>query len=102
VLGHAVVSSKGYTLGLGDAGLRLTAGIVLATVLAGMLGVVVDAITRNPTTAMVAIFGTWIAEKIVGGLLGDAAQYMPFALIENVLGLTAPMAWGYAALASRG
>ena len=101
-LGQAVVSSKGYTLDLGDAGLRMTAGIVLATVFAGMLGVVVGAITRNPTTAMVAIFGVWIAGKIIGDWIGDAAQYLPFALLENVLGLTTPMAWGYAALSLGG
>lgn len=35
-------------------------------------------------------------------MLGDIAQYLPFALIENVLGLNAPMAWGYAALALGG
>ena len=98
-LGQAVVSSKGYTLDLADGGLRMTAGIVLATAFAGMLGVVVGAMTRNPTTAMVAIFGVWIAGKIIGDWIGDAAQYLPFALIENVLGLTAGIAWGYAALA---
>jgi ABC-2 type transport system permease protein len=102
VLGEAVASSKGYTLDLGDGGLRMTAGIVVGTLLAGVLGVVVGSITRNPTTAMVAIFGVWIAEKIIGGLLGDAAQYLPFALIETVLGLTGTLAWGYAALALAG
>jgi ABC-2 type transport system permease protein len=101
-LGEAVVSSKGYTLGLADGGLRMTAGIVLATAFAGMLGVVVGAITRNPTTAMVAIFGVWIAGKIVGDWIGDAAQYLPFSLIETVLGLGEGMAWGYAALALAG
>ena len=101
-LGEAVVSSKGYTLELGEAGLRMTAGIAVAAMLAGMLGVVVGSITRNPTTAMVAIFGFWITEKIAGGWFGDAAAYFPFALVENVLGLTTPMAWGYAALALAG
>ena len=101
-LGEAVASSKGYTLDLGDGGLRMAGGIVVGTLLAGTLGVVVGSITRNPTTAMVAIFGVWIAEKIVGGLLGDAAQYLPFALLENVLGLTGTLAWGYAALALAG
>jgi ABC-2 type transport system permease protein len=101
-LGEAVVSSKGLTLELGEAGLRLTASIAAAAVLAGMLGVVVGSITRNPTTAMVAIFGCWITEKIAGGWFGDAAAYFPFALLENVLGLTTPMAWGYAALALAG
>ena len=101
-LGEAVVSSKGYSLELGEAGLRLTAGIVVATTLAAMLGVVVGSITRNPTTAMVAIFGFWMTEKIAGGWFGDVAQYLPFALIENTLGLISPMAWGYAALALAG
>jgi ABC-2 type transport system permease protein len=101
-LGEAVVSSKGYSLELGEAGLRLTAGIVVATALAAMLGVVVGSITRNPTTAMVAIFGLWMTEKIAGGWFGDVAQYFPFALIENTLGLISPMAWGYAALALAG
>lgn len=101
-LGQAVVSSKGYTLDLGDAGMRMAAGMAIATIFAGMLGVVVGSITRNPTVAMVAVFGAWMFEKIAGGWFGDVAQYFPFALIENVLGLTEPMAWGYAALALAG
>jgi hypothetical protein len=101
-LGQAVVSSKGYTLDLGGAGLRMAAGMVIATMLAGRLGVVVGSITRNPTIAMVAVFGAWMVEKIAGGWFGDVAQFFPFALIENVLGLTTPMAWGYAALALAG
>ena len=101
-LGEAVVSSKGYTLDLADGGLRMTAGIVLATAFAGMLGVVVGALTRNPTTAMVAIFGAWIAGKIIGDWLGDAAQYLPFSLVETVLGLGGVISWGYAALALAG
>jgi ABC-2 type transport system permease protein len=102
VLGQAVVSSKGYTLDLAAGGARMAAGIAVATMLAGMLGVVVGSITRNPTTAMVAVFGVWMFEKIAGGWFGEVAQYFPFALIENVLGLTDPMAWGYAVLALAG
>ena len=52
-----------------------------------MLGVVVGSLTRNPTTAMVVIFGVWIAEKIAGGWLGDAGHYLPFTLVESTLGL---------------
>jgi ABC-2 type transport system permease protein len=101
-IGEAVVSAKGYTLDLGDAGLRMTATIVVATALAAMFGVVVGTLTRNPTTAMVVIFGVWIAEKIAGGWLGGIGHYLPFTLIEDTLGLIKPMAWGYAALALAG
>ena len=102
-LGEAVVSSKGYTLDLGDAGLLPgRAHRRRHRRSAGMLGVIVGSLTRNPTTAMVVIFGVWIAEKIAGGWLGDAGHYLPFTLIENTLGLIKPMAWGYAALALAG
>jgi ABC-2 type transport system permease protein len=102
VLGQAVVSSKGYTLDLASGGARMAAGIVVATVLAGLLGVIVGFITRNPTTALVAVFGGWIGEKIAGDWLGTAAQYLPFHLVENVLGLTPSLAFGYAVLALAG
>ena len=67
-----------------------------------MLGVVVGALTRNPTTAMVTIFGVWIAGKIVGDWIGEAARYLPFSLLENVRGFGEGLAWGYAALALLG
>ena len=102
VLGQAVVSSKGYTLDLASGGARMAAGIVLATVIAGILGVLVGSITRNPTTALVAVFGGWIAEKIAGDWIGAAAQYLPFHLIETVLGLTGGLALGTAVLALAG
>lgn len=101
-LGEAVVSSKGLTLDLGTAWPRMAGSIAVATALAGMLGVVVGTLTRNPTSAMVVIFGVWIAEKIAGGWLGGAGHYLPFTLIEDTLGLIKPMAWGYAALALAG
>ena len=98
-LAELVVSSKGYTLDLADAGLRLAAGAGIAGALAGMLGVVAGFLTRNPTTAMVAIFGTWIGEKIVGGWLGAGGRFLPYTLVENVLGLPAALSFGAAAAA---
>jgi ABC-2 type transport system permease protein len=90
-LSEAVVSGKGYTLDLGHAGARMAAGAALAGALAAMLGVTAGTLTRNPTTAVVAIFGIWMAEK-VSGLLG------PFTLLEAVLGLQGPLSLGLAAL----
>ena len=99
-LGEAVVSSKGYTLDLADAGLRMTAGIVRRDRVRGACSASSSApspATRRPRWS--TIFGVWIAGKIVGDWIGDAAQYLPFSLIENVLGLDQGIAWGYAALA---
>jgi ABC-2 type transport system permease protein len=90
-LSEAVVSGKGYTLDLGHAGARMAAGAALAGALAAMLGVTAGTLTRNPTTAVVAIFGIWMAEK-VSGLLG------PFTLLEAVLGLQGPLSLGLAAV----
>jgi ABC-2 type transport system permease protein len=88
-IGQAVVSSKGYTLGLADEGVSMMAGAALAGAAAGMLGVIAGFLTRNPTTAVVAIFGTWMGEKIAG-LPG------PFTLAESVLGLESPLSFGVA------
>ena len=93
-----MVSSKGYTLDLGDGGLRMAAGIVLATAFAAMLGVVVGAITRNPTTAMVAIFGVWIVGKIVGGW-SATRRSTSRSPCWRTCSVSGPRAWGYAALA---
>jgi ABC-2 type transport system permease protein len=89
-LAELVVSSKGYTLDLADGGLRIAAGAGLAGALAGMLGVVAGFLTRNPTTAVVVIFGAWMVEKIAG-VPG------PFTLAESVLGLESPLSLGVAA-----
>jgi ABC-2 type transport system permease protein len=89
-IGQAVVSSKGYTLGLADHGVSMLAGAALAGAAAGMLGVIVGFLTRNPTNAIVVIFATWMAEKIAG-LPG------PFTLAEAVLGLEGPLSFGAAA-----
>jgi ABC-2 type transport system permease protein len=89
-IGQVVVSSKGYTLGLADAGVSMMAGAALAGGMAGMLGVITGFLTRNPTNAIVAIFATWMVEKIAG-LPG------PFTLAEGVLGLEGPLSLGVAA-----
>jgi ABC-2 type transport system permease protein len=98
-LAELVVSSKGYTLDLADGGLRIAAGAGIGGALAGMLGVVAGFLTRNPTTAMVAIFGTWIGEKIVGDWLGAGGRFLPYTLVENVLGLPGALSFGAAAAA---
>jgi len=98
-LAQITIGSKDLTLDLAGGGARMVGGVVLAAMLAGMLGVIAGALTRNPATAMVAIFGGLIAEKVAGGYLGGAGRFLPYALIENVLGLNTPLAFGSAVLA---
>jgi ABC-2 type transport system permease protein len=90
-LGQAVVSSKGYTLDLAGAGARMAAGAGVAGLFAAMLGVIAGSLTRNPTTAIAVIFGTWMGEKIVGAP-------GPFGLVEGAL-MPGPLSLGVAAAA---
>jgi ABC-2 type transport system permease protein len=93
------LAGKDLTLGLGGPELaRLAGGVLIAAGLLTTLGVVVGMATRNATTAVVAIFGTLLGEKIAGGLLGDVGHFLPFTLVESVLGLGGPTPWGLAAL----
>jgi ABC-2 type transport system permease protein len=94
-----VLSGKDLTLSLGDGELaRLLAGALIGTTLFAMLGVVVGIVTRNPTTAMLAIFGLLLSELLLKGILGVVGQYLPFELLQAVLGVADGTPWGWAAL----
>ena len=94
-----VLVSKDLSLGLGGNELaRMAGGVVIGAVVFAVLGVVVGMASRNPTTAMVAIFGLLLAELLIGSLIGGPTNYFPFALLQSVLGLTDHTPWGLAAL----
>ena len=76
----------------------MAGGVLIGTTAFAVLGVVVGMVSRNPTTAMVAIFGLLLAELLIGGLIGGPTNYFPFALLQAVLGLTHDTPWGLAAL----
>ena len=94
-----VLVGKDLSLGLGGNELaRMAGGVLIGTTAFAVLGVVVGMVSRNPTTAMVAIFGLLLAELLIGGLIGGPTNYFPFALLQAVLGLTHDTPWGLAAL----
>jgi ABC-2 type transport system permease protein len=84
-------SGLSLTLGSGEA-LGMAGEVAAAGGLFAMLGVAVGFICRSQAAAMIVIFGGFVAEKIVAGLIGDSGQYLPFALINSVLDIDGTMA----------
>lgn len=86
VVTSLVLSQRDLSLALsaGDAA-GLFGRIVLAGTLFAAIGVAVGFITRSQQAAAIVIFGEFLAEKVLGGLLGGAGQFLPFNLLEQVL-----------------
>jgi ABC-2 type transport system permease protein len=94
-----MVASKDLSMALTAADvLELGSHVALAGTLFALLGVAVGFLSRSQPAAVVAVFGTFIAEKIVGGFIGDAAGYLPFGLLDGMLDKAAPISPGVAAL----
>jgi ABC-2 type transport system permease protein len=99
-IAQPMVAAKHLSLALsaGDA-VQLLAGVIVAGAAFGMLGVLVGAATRSQSTAVIAIFGLLLAEKLSASLTGAAGAYLPFGLLDAVTGLEHTPARGVAALA---
>ncbi len=95
-----VLESKhmALTLASGDL-LRIAGEVVAGGTLFGMLGVAVGFICRSQAAAIIVVFGTFLAEKLLSGLIGPVHDYLPYALLNSVLdldGAVAPLAAGFA------
>lgn len=64
----------------------LLAGI-LAVTLFTLLGSSVGVICRSQPAAMAVLVGVFVAEKLFGGFLGEAAAYLPYALFTPLLSM---------------
>ena len=82
---QALISSKHLSLGL-SAG--VVAGVLLSVMLFTSLGVSVGVITRNQPAAVVVLVGTFVAEKILDTFIGHAGAFLPFGLLDPLLGLS--------------
>ena len=98
-----VLDSKHLALGLGSSDLLQIAGEVVAgTTLFGLLGVAIGFICRNQAIAIIVVFGTFLAEKLLSGLIGPVHDYLPYALLNSVLNLDGALAPATAAVALAG
>jgi hypothetical protein len=90
------LAAKDLSLGL-SAG--LVGGVLLAVVLFTLMGVLAAVITRSQPAAVVAVVGAFFAENIVGLVSADATAYLPYGLLNPLLGLEgATISRGTAAL----
>ena len=97
---QALISGKHLSLGL-SAG--VVTGVLLSVTLFTSLGVSVGVITRNQPAAVVVLVGTFVAEKILDTFIGHAGAYLPFGLLDPLLGLSgATISRGAAALTLAG
>ncbi len=95
----AVASNKGVTLGFSFSDIASVTGQAVAgSVLFAILGVAVGFITRNPTSAILVILGTFLGEQIFVDLLGPVGRYMPYELLDSLLdvGAMSPLTGGLA------
>jgi ABC-2 type transport system permease protein len=98
-----VVDHEGLELALGSSDLLGIAGeVAAASGLFAMLGVGVGFITRSQAPAIIVIFGGFIVEKIVSGLIGTGGEYFPYALLNSLLDIDGPLAPAAAGLALTG
>jgi hypothetical protein len=72
-------------------------------VLFAMLGVLVGVISRSQPVAIAILIGTFFAEKVLGIFIGDGVAYLPYGLLNPLLGLNgATISRGAAALTLTG
>ena len=78
------LADKDLSLGL-SAG--LVGGFLLAVILFTLIGVVAGVITRSQPAAVLAVIGTFFAEKLVGIVSSAVTPYLPYGLLNPLLGL---------------
>jgi ABC-2 type transport system permease protein len=88
--------SLGLTLG---STMVLGATVLLATVAFATLGVLTAFICRSQAAGIVVIFGSFLAEKLVGAFAGNVSAYFPWALVSSLLRVGGTLPRGVAAAA---
>ena len=98
-----MLHAKDLSTGLAGSELvEVGAAVVLAATAFAAMGVSVGFLTRSPAPAVVTVFATFFAEKLVGPALGDVSGYLPFSLLNSLLELDGPLSVGAAAAALSG
>jgi ABC-2 type transport system permease protein len=87
------VASENLTLDYSGGALAQYFGsVLLGTALFATLGVCAAFICRSQSAGLIVVFGAFIAEKVAALVIGDAAAYLPYGLLQSLLdqGATAP------------
>ncbi len=66
---------------------QIVAAVLFAVVAFSLIGVCCGVIFRSQSAAVMVIVGTFVAEKVVGMFIGDAAAYLPYGLLTPLLRL---------------
>jgi hypothetical protein len=78
---------------------ELISATLLTAVLFSMIGVLVGVISRSQPVAIAILIGMFFAEKVLGIFIGDGVAYLPYGLLNPLLGLNgATISRGTAAL----
>jgi len=70
-----------------DLSIGLLFGVLIAVVLFSTLGVAIGVITRSQPAAIVVLVGSFGVEKLLGQIIGKATAYLPYDLLDPLLGL---------------
>lgn len=66
---------------------QIVAAVLLAVVSFSLIGVCCALIVRSQPAAVLVIVGTFVAEKLLGMFIGNAAAYLPYGLLTPLLQL---------------
>jgi ABC-2 type transport system permease protein len=81
-----MVGAEDLSLGLSAGDVATLAGeVMLSGALLSVVGVAIGILTRSQTAAILTLLGVFIGERLIGGMLGDVANYLPSSLIDSLL-----------------
>lgn len=83
-IAQPLVAAKDLTLGLTPA---IVVSAIVAVPLFAIVGVSIGTICRSQAAAVLVIVGWFPAERLLGLALGDWVAYLPYGLINQLLGL---------------
>jgi hypothetical protein len=69
--------------------LRISLEVIAASALFGVLGVAVGFTCRSQPAAVIVVMGSFLAEKLIAGVIGPVQDYLPYALLNSLLKLEA-------------
>jgi hypothetical protein len=79
-----MLAAKGRSLAMTP---QIAAAVVLVVLSFSLIGVCCGAMLRSQPAAVLVIVGAFVAEKLVGMVIGGASAYLPYGLLTPLLQL---------------